>query len=49
MSDAGVEHEILRYEADHAFANPSGARYNATAARDAWEHVRSFLAARLKG
>lgn len=49
LHDAGVDHEILRYEADHAFANPSGARYNATAAGDAWDHVRRFLASRLKG
>lgn len=48
LDDAGVEHEILRYDADHAFANPSGKRYDTKAAADAWEHVRRFLAAKLK-
>ncbi|MGK4002189.1 dienelactone hydrolase family protein [Sorangium sp. So ce1036] len=49
LQEAGVEHEILRYDAQHAFANPSGARYDTESAADAWEHVRKFLAARLKG
>jgi carboxymethylenebutenolidase len=49
LGEAGVAHEIRRYEADHAFANPSGQRYNTTAAADAWEHVRKFLAQKLKG
>lgn len=49
LQEAGVEHEILRYDAQHAFANPSGARYDTKAAADAWEHVRKFLAAKLKG
>ncbi|WP_437965915.1 dienelactone hydrolase family protein [Sorangium sp. So ce260] len=49
LHDAGVEHEVLRYEADHAFANPSGERYDTKAAADSWEKVRSFLAAKLKG
>lgn len=36
--------EIHIYEgADHAFANPSGDRYNAEAASDAWEKTVSFL------
>jgi carboxymethylenebutenolidase len=48
LHDAGIEHEILRYDADHAFANPSGKRYDTKAAADAWEHVRRFLAAKLK-
>jgi carboxymethylenebutenolidase len=25
--EAGVKHQILRYDADHAFANPAGANY----------------------
>ncbi|XYH95790.1 dienelactone hydrolase family protein [Sorangium sp. So ce1128] len=49
LHDAGVEHQVLRYDADHAFANPSGERYDTKAAADAWEHVRKFLAAKLKG
>ena len=36
--------EIHIYEdADHAFANPSGTRYNADAATDAWEKTVTFL------
>ncbi|WP_437502934.1 dienelactone hydrolase family protein [Sorangium sp. So ce1099] len=49
LHDAGVDHQVLRYDADHAFANPSGERYDTKAAADAWEHVRKFLAAKLKG
>jgi carboxymethylenebutenolidase len=49
LGAAGAPHEILRYDADHAFANPSNPHYNTTAASDAWEHVRRFLAAKLKG
>ncbi|WP_437722432.1 dienelactone hydrolase family protein [Sorangium sp. So ce861] len=49
LHDAGVEHQVLRYDADHAFANPSGERYDTKAAADAWEKVRQFLAAKLKG
>ncbi|WP_434042922.1 MULTISPECIES: dienelactone hydrolase family protein [Sorangium] len=48
LHEAGVEHEVLRYDADHAFANPSGERYDTKAAADAWEKVRRFLAAKLK-
>lgn len=36
--------EIHIYEgADHAFANPSGTRYNAEAAEDAWQKTTAFL------
>jgi carboxymethylenebutenolidase len=48
LKDAGVKHEIWRYDADHAFANPSGARYDAANASAAWENVRAFLARELK-
>ncbi|MEC4816002.1 MAG: dienelactone hydrolase family protein [Scytonema sp. PMC 1069.18] len=42
--------EIYVYEgADHAFANPSGTRYNAKAAEDAWEKTSAFLNKHLKG
>ncbi len=43
-----VDHTVYRYDAEHAFANPSGARYNEKAAADAWQHVREFLDRRLK-
>ncbi|MHC4490204.1 MAG: dienelactone hydrolase family protein [Planctomycetota bacterium] len=49
LKEAGVKHTILRYDANHAFANPSSGRYAAKAAEDAWRKVRVFLAARLKG
>jgi carboxymethylenebutenolidase len=49
LQEASIAHEILRYEADHAFANPSNPHYDTKAAADAWEHVRRFLAQKLKG
>jgi carboxymethylenebutenolidase len=48
LRDAGVDHEILRYDAQHAFANPSAPAYDTAAAADAWKNVRRFFAARLK-
>jgi carboxymethylenebutenolidase len=49
LNDLGVENEIHIYEgADHAFANPSGDRYNMEAAEDAWEKTLSFLDKNLK-
>jgi carboxymethylenebutenolidase len=48
LAAAGVKHRILRYDADHAFANPSGARYDEKAAASAWAEARTFLAERLK-
>ncbi|MCC6669792.1 MAG: dienelactone hydrolase family protein [Planctomycetes bacterium] len=45
---AKKDHAIFRYDADHAFANPSGQRYDQAAARAAWEETRKFLAAKLK-
>lgn len=48
MAAAGKSLELYRYDAEHAFANPSGKRYDATAAADAWSHVRAFLRAHLR-
>lgn len=45
---AGIKHKILRYDADHAFANPSGQRYDQAAASAAWEETRAFLREVLK-
>jgi len=43
------EAAIHIYEnADHAFANPSGTRYNETAAEDAWAKTLAFLSQQLK-
>ncbi|QDU65607.1 dienelactone hydrolase family protein [Engelhardtia mirabilis] len=44
LTAAGAAHEFLRYDADHAFANPSSARYDHKAAGEAWERTRAFLA-----
>jgi len=48
LKDAGIKHEFRSYDADHAFANPSGGRYNPPAAKDANEATRRFLKAVLK-
>ena len=49
LTAAGVDHEIHRYDADHAFANPSGQRYDSAAASAAWAETRRFLAQVLAG
>lgn len=43
------EVKILTYEAEHAFANPSSARYDFDAAQKAWSETRGFLGKHLKG
>jgi carboxymethylenebutenolidase len=43
LGRAGKTIELHRYDAEHAFANPSGAHYEEKAAADAWAHVRAFL------
>ncbi len=49
LNELGQSPEIYIYDdADHAFANPSGQRYNAAAATDAWEKTTAFLAKHLK-
>jgi carboxymethylenebutenolidase len=48
LKEAGVDHKIYRYDADHAFANPSGGRYDEKNAAAAWEKTRAFLADELK-
>ncbi len=47
LAQAGVDHRLLRYDASHAFANPSSARYDATSAEAAWAEVQSFFARHL--
>lgn len=48
LTQMGKTHEIHVYEgADHAFANPSGTRYDAEAAEKAWAETTSFLAEHL--
>ncbi len=47
LAGAGVTHDVLTFPADHAFANPSGATYDATQAAAAWAKVQAFLDANL--
>ena len=50
LADLSEDATIRVYEgANHAFANPSGERYNAAAAEDAWERTVAFFAEHLKG
>ncbi len=49
LNEAGVTNSIHIYEgAGHAFANPSGTRYQKEAAEDAWQKTISFLAEYLR-
>ncbi len=49
LDSLGKEASVRIYEgADHAFANPSGDRYHAEAASDAWERTTAFLAEHLR-
>lgn len=40
---AHVNATIYRYDAPHAFANPSNPAYDETSAGEAWAHVKAFL------
>ena len=49
LKELGKDAQIQIYPgAGHAFANPSGSRYQAKAAQDAWARTLAFLAERLK-
>ena len=49
LKELGKEATIVIYpEADHAFANPSGQRYNEAAASDAWKKTTDFFASKLR-
>jgi len=49
LKDLGKSVDVYIYEnADHAFANPSGTRYNPEAAADAWGRTVAFLNRHLK-
>ena len=43
-----VRHQIHRYDADHAFANPSGPNYKSEMATDAWSKTVAFFKANLR-
>ncbi|MCB9542254.1 MAG: dienelactone hydrolase family protein [Myxococcales bacterium] len=48
LKAAGKTATIARYDAQHAFANPSSGAYDAEDAADAWQKARAFLAAHLQ-
>lgn len=49
LNELGVKNDIYIYDGtDHAFANPSGDRYNPEAAEDAWGKTLEFLDENLK-
>ena len=49
LDTLGKSAEIHVYEgANHAFANPSGVRYDEAAATDAWAKTTAFFAAELR-
>jgi carboxymethylenebutenolidase len=44
LEKAGLVHELVTEpNANHAFFNDTGDRYNATAADDAWRRVQDWL------
>ena len=43
MKIAGKEATVYRYDADHAFANPTSARYDEADAKLAWERTTAFF------
>lgn len=49
MAEAQKPLEVHWYEADHAFANPTGSRYDAEDAMLAWQRTTAFLTKTLKG
>ncbi len=50
MQRAGVTHEIIVYpNANHAFFNDTGPRYNATAAQQAWQRTLAWFERYLRG
>ncbi|MCH7904389.1 MAG: dienelactone hydrolase family protein [Armatimonadetes bacterium] len=49
MKAAGKQLTVESYDADHAFANPSSARYNEEAASDAWRKTIAFYKEHLGG
>ena len=47
MQAAGKELTVHWYDADHAFANPTGANYDKDDAQVAWQRTLQFLKAAL--
>ena len=48
MAEAGKPLTVYWYEADHAFANPTGARYDAEDAKLAWDRTLAFFRAHFR-
>jgi len=48
MDKAGKKLIVKRYEATHAFANPSNPKYNKEATEDAYKNVMTFLKERIR-
>jgi carboxymethylenebutenolidase len=48
LKELGKNTNISFYDANHAFANPSGQAYNKTAAEDSWTKALAFYAKNLK-
>lgn len=49
LKKIGHPHEIYRYDAQHAFANPSGDRFDQEDAQLAWRRTLDFLAGTVQG
>jgi carboxymethylenebutenolidase len=48
LKTAAVKHEVRRYDADHAFANPSNPNYKSEMAADAWSRTVAFFKTNLQ-
>ncbi|HYP77914.1 MAG TPA: dienelactone hydrolase family protein [Polyangiaceae bacterium] len=47
LTAGGVDFELHRYDADHAFMNPTGSGFSAAAAASAWQRTVEFIDQRL--
>jgi carboxymethylenebutenolidase len=47
LKTAGIQHEIYRYDAAHAFANERSPAYDVGCANQAWERMAAFLGAQI--
>ncbi|MCG3133144.1 MAG: hypothetical protein HMLKMBBP_00237 [Planctomycetes bacterium] len=48
LGDLGKSFTVRMWDAEHAFANPSGPRYASQPAREAWDAARAFLGEHLR-
>lgn len=48
MHEAGKPYQVFWYDADHAFANPTGQNYHKPEAQLAWQRTTDFLAQQLR-